>query len=96
MSYSSVITRCPHCDMLVKFSASEICPSCNISGNSPITEDDLKRISSIKNSKFIKDNLSKKDYDSSTLMSSKRAIYIFYGALFVVIKLFMFAAYHAR
>lgn len=93
MKYSMVTTVCPHCDMLVRFSYSEICPSCNINGNDPVTQQDFERIEKIKTNDFLRNNYSKTE--DSTL-SSKRAIYIFYGALFATIKLLMFVAYHAR
>lgn len=93
MKYSMVTAVCPHCDMLVRFSHSEICPSCSINGNDPVTQQDFERIEKIKTNNFLRNNYSKTE--DSTL-SSKRAIYIFYGALFAIIKLFMFAVYHAR
>jgi len=90
MNYSLATTECPHCGMLVRFSYSEVCPSCNIKATDPITESDIGRISRIKYNDFLKKNF--KNESSSSPVDSKRALYIFYGALFLAIKLLMLAS----
>jgi len=91
MNYASSIKECPHCGVLVLFSAESICPSCCENGNEPVLNHHIEKIALNRYNDLLRKN-SDENRNKISEVNTKQSLYI----IFFILGLFKLLLFYSR